>query len=86
MTRKASRSEPCCGSPNSVAGRYAIIKETERLSGGDVRLPVGTLYGALERLLNEGLVSVDGEEIIEGRAALSPGLAGLASSGASRSR
>ena len=47
---------------------YAIIKETERLSGGDVRLPVGTLYGALERLLKAGLVAVDGEAIIDGRA------------------
>jgi PadR family transcriptional regulator, regulatory protein PadR len=47
---------------------YAILKEVERLSGGDVRLPVGTLYGALDRLLRAGLVAVDGEEIVDGRA------------------
>ena len=47
---------------------YAIIKEVERLSGGDVRVPVGTLYGALDRLLKTGLVALDGEEIVDGRA------------------
>ncbi len=47
---------------------YAIIKETARLSAGRVRVPVGTLYGALDRLLKMGLVAVDGEEVIDGRA------------------
>jgi PadR family transcriptional regulator, regulatory protein PadR len=47
---------------------YGIIKEAERLSDGRVVLPAGTLYGALDRLLKAGLVAVDGEEIVDGRA------------------
>ena len=32
---------------------YAILQDTERMSGGRVRLSTGTLYGALRRLLEE---------------------------------
>lgn len=32
---------------------YAILQDTERMSGGRVRLSTGTLYGALARLLDE---------------------------------
>ena len=46
---------------------YGIIKEVEALSDGRVRLAPGTLYGALDRLKNDGLVEVTGEERIEGR-------------------
>jgi PadR family transcriptional regulator PadR len=46
---------------------YGIIKEVEALSDGRVRLSPGTLYGALDRLKNEGLVETAGEERIEGR-------------------
>jgi len=35
---------------------YAILKEVERLTGGEVRLSTGTLYGIIKRLLAEGLV------------------------------
>ncbi|MFN0103357.1 MAG: PadR family transcriptional regulator [Bryobacteraceae bacterium] len=35
---------------------YAIMTEIERLSEGRTRLGTGTLYGALKRLLQEGLV------------------------------
>jgi DNA-binding PadR family transcriptional regulator len=32
---------------------YALMKDIETLSGGRVRLSTGTLYGALQRLLQE---------------------------------
>jgi DNA-binding PadR family transcriptional regulator len=35
---------------------YAIMKEVEQLTGGEVRLSTGTLYGIIKRLLAEGLV------------------------------
>jgi PadR family transcriptional regulator, regulatory protein PadR len=47
---------------------YAIAKRAEVVSGGRVRLTAGTLYAALERLLEGGLVAVEGEEVVRGRA------------------
>ena len=35
---------------------YGIMQETERLSGGRVHLAAGTLYGALNNLLNKGYI------------------------------
>jgi DNA-binding PadR family transcriptional regulator len=35
---------------------YAILKDVESLSDGRVRLSTGTLYGALNRLLDQGLI------------------------------
>ena len=35
---------------------YGIMQETERLSGGRVRLAAGTLYGALNTLLGKGYI------------------------------
>ena len=35
---------------------YAVLKEVERLTAGDVRLSTGTLYGIIKRLLTEGLI------------------------------
>jgi DNA-binding PadR family transcriptional regulator len=46
---------------------YGLIAEVDRLSGGRVSLRPGTLYGALDRLVDAGLVRVDHEEIVEGR-------------------
>jgi DNA-binding PadR family transcriptional regulator len=46
---------------------YGIITEVEQISGGRVRLRAGTLYTALDRLRADGLVAVDGEEVVEGR-------------------
>ena len=46
---------------------YGIIKRAEGLSEGRVRLAAGTLYGALDRLASEGLVSETGRERVEGR-------------------
>lgn len=46
---------------------YGIIIEVESLSDGRLRLSPGTLYGALDRLKNEGSVEVVGEERVGGR-------------------
>src|SRR4051794_12298230 len=46
---------------------YAIAQRAQELSAGRVRLSAGTLYGALERLLSEGLVAVEAEEVVGGR-------------------
>jgi DNA-binding PadR family transcriptional regulator len=46
---------------------YAIAKAAADLSQGEVRLPAGTLYGALDRLVDRGLLRETGEEIIDGR-------------------
>jgi DNA-binding PadR family transcriptional regulator len=35
---------------------YSIMKETERLTGGDVRLGPGALYAALGKLADQGLI------------------------------
>ncbi|MFB4193006.1 PadR family transcriptional regulator [Streptomyces carpaticus] len=47
---------------------YGIIKAAEQATGGRLRLAVGTLYGALERLERAGLVAAGHEEIVDGRA------------------
>jgi DNA-binding PadR family transcriptional regulator len=47
---------------------YGIIKRVQELSGRRVRLAAGTLYGALDRLAEEGVVDVEREEIVGGRA------------------
>ncbi len=46
---------------------YAIAARAGELSGGDVRLSAGTLYGALDRLAAEGLIVEAGEEVVQGR-------------------
>jgi DNA-binding PadR family transcriptional regulator len=35
---------------------YAILKDVEEQSGGEVRLSTGTLYAIMKRLLGEGLI------------------------------
>ena len=35
---------------------YGIIQETERLSGGRIRLAAGTLYGALNSMCDKGWI------------------------------
>jgi DNA-binding PadR family transcriptional regulator len=47
---------------------YGVITDVQRISGGRVRLRAGTLYAALERLSDEGLIELDKEEVHEGRA------------------
>src|SRR5256714_13392267 len=46
---------------------YGLIAEVARLSGGRISLRPGTLYGALDRLVDAGLGGVDHEEIVDGR-------------------
>jgi DNA-binding PadR family transcriptional regulator len=46
---------------------YGIIKQAAELSEGRVRLAAGTLYGALDRLAEEGLIRADRQEVVEGR-------------------
>ena len=46
---------------------YALIEEVAVLSAGRFTLRPGSLYATLDRLTGEGLVKVDGEEVISGR-------------------
>ncbi|MEU7973293.1 helix-turn-helix transcriptional regulator [Micromonospora sp. NPDC049089] len=46
---------------------YGITSDVAALSGGRLALRPGTLYGALDRLADEGLVERDREEVVEGR-------------------
>jgi DNA-binding PadR family transcriptional regulator len=36
---------------------YAILKEVQLRTGGEVRLSTGTLYGIIKRLLADGLIA-----------------------------
>jgi DNA-binding PadR family transcriptional regulator len=47
---------------------YGILQEVNIVSGGRVTLLTGTLYTALDRLRAEGLVELDREELVDGRA------------------
>ncbi|MFF2350105.1 PadR family transcriptional regulator [Kitasatospora sp. NPDC058115] len=47
---------------------YALIQEISAISEGRVKMRTGTLYGALDRLLQQGLIEVASEEIVDGRA------------------
>ncbi|MFE0464769.1 PadR family transcriptional regulator [Kitasatospora sp. NPDC058965] len=47
---------------------YALIQEVAAISDGRVKLRTGTLYGALDRLLGQGLIEVVGEQVVDGRA------------------
>ncbi len=46
---------------------YGIVGDVADLSDGRVQLKVGTLYGVLDRLVADGLVEPDREEIANGR-------------------
>ena len=46
---------------------YGLIQEISELSGGDVVLGAGTLYGALDRLVEQDLIAADREEAVDGR-------------------
>src|SRR4051812_40863449 len=46
---------------------YGVIQEVSALSSGRVTLRPGTLYGALDRLAEQGLVAQDRDEIVDGR-------------------
>jgi PadR family transcriptional regulator PadR len=46
---------------------YGIIKRTLELTDGDLALTAGTLYGALGRLVDEGLIAAGRSEQVAGR-------------------
>ncbi|MFC6593567.1 PadR family transcriptional regulator [Kitasatospora paranensis] len=46
---------------------YAIIQEVLAISEGRTRLRTGTLYTALDRLLQQELIRVESEEVVSGR-------------------
>jgi DNA-binding PadR family transcriptional regulator len=46
---------------------YGIVQEVATLSADRVRLKIGTLYGVLDRLVAEGLVQPQREEVWQGR-------------------
>jgi DNA-binding PadR family transcriptional regulator len=47
---------------------YGLIQEIDAISQGRVRMRTGTLYGALDRLAQQGLIRVEREEVVDGRA------------------
>jgi DNA-binding PadR family transcriptional regulator len=46
---------------------YGIMTDVTGISGGRVKLRAGTLYAALDRLADEGLIEMDREEIVDTR-------------------
>jgi PadR family transcriptional regulator, regulatory protein PadR len=46
---------------------YSLLQAVATLSRGRVQLRPGSLYGALDRLVSEGLVEEAGTEVVEGR-------------------
>lgn len=46
---------------------YAIVQEVLAISEGRTKLLTGTLYTALDRLLQQGLIRIDREEVVSGR-------------------
>ncbi|MFG3700831.1 PadR family transcriptional regulator [Micromonospora sp. NPDC047620] len=46
---------------------YGIIREVAALSAGRLSMRPGTLYGALDRLVDAGLIETDREEVVDGR-------------------
>lgn len=47
---------------------YAVLGDVERLSAGNVKLRVTTLYASLDRLEREGRIRSAGDEVVDGRA------------------
>lgn len=46
---------------------YGVMRAVSELSAGRLKLRAGTLYAALDRLTDDGLVVVDREEAVDGR-------------------
>lgn len=46
---------------------YGIIQAVAELSDGRTNLGPGTLYGALDRLVSEGSIEADHDEVVDGR-------------------
>ncbi|MFI5620473.1 PadR family transcriptional regulator [Streptomyces sp. NPDC051567] len=47
---------------------YALIQEISAISQGRVTMRAGTLYSALDRLLQQELIRVESDEVVGGRA------------------
>jgi DNA-binding PadR family transcriptional regulator len=52
---------------NGTLHGYGLIQEVAALSADRVRLRAGTVYGALDRMQESGLVEVEREEVVDGR-------------------
>lgn len=46
---------------------YAIARDVRDLSDGRVDLSAGTLYGALNRLTADGMITLDRDDVVDGR-------------------
>ncbi len=46
---------------------YAVLAEVAELSAERIRMPVGTLYGILDRLTAARRIEIDREEIVDSR-------------------
>jgi PadR family transcriptional regulator PadR len=46
---------------------YGLVTEVAAMTDGRVRLRAGTLYGALDRLVTQGLLAADRDEVDNGR-------------------
>lgn len=46
---------------------YGVIQSVAEMSESRVTLRAGTLYTALDRLVGDGSLAVDGEEVVDGR-------------------
>ena len=46
---------------------YAMMREVEKASQGRVTIRAGTLYTLLDRLNDEGLITLDREELVNSR-------------------
>lgn len=66
MLREPTFMVLAAAAPGPLHG-YGIIQAIEELSAGRVRLRAGTLYAALDRLVTEGSLAVDREQVVEGR-------------------
>jgi PadR family transcriptional regulator, regulatory protein PadR len=47
---------------------YAIVAIARELSGGNVRVPVATVYATLDRLAQDGLIVQSDTVVVDGRA------------------
>ena len=41
---------------------YQIVRSVEELTGGEIRLSPGTMYGTLSKMEKDGLIALDREE------------------------
>ena len=71
MLNNMSMQEPSFFILTAIAGEplhgYGVMRAVSHLSDGRLTLRAGTLYAALERLTEDGLLAVEREEPVEGR-------------------